>query len=128
MSNQDELRGFWASRKTCTPTAQAGDNSNRDTQTGTKKRMAAITSYEKCSILYKDLLAEIKEVPDYNDTDEHTISKGMKKKTNWAKRMRELRLDIVETKNKITEATSQTCILHRHPRAQHPRARHLGFQ
>ena len=87
---------------TITPTAQAGDNSKRDTQTGTKKRMAAITSYEKCSILYKDLLAEIKEVPDYNDTDEHTISKGMKKKTNWAKRMRELRLDIVETKNKIT--------------------------
>ena len=27
---------------------------------------------------------------------------GMKKKTNWAKRMRDLRLDIVETKNKIT--------------------------
>ena len=27
---------------------------------------------------------------------------GMKKKTEWAKRMRDLRLDIVETKNKIT--------------------------
>ena len=27
---------------------------------------------------------------------------GMKKKTDWAKRMRDLRLDIVETKNKIT--------------------------
>ena len=64
--------------------------------------MAAITNYEKCSILYKDHLAEIKEIPDYHDTDDHTISKGMKKKTDWAKRMRELRLNIVETKNNIT--------------------------
>ena len=64
--------------------------------------MAAITNYEKCSILYKDLLAEIKEIPDYHDTDDHTISMGMKKKTDWAKRMRDLRLDIVKTKNKIT--------------------------
>ena len=75
-----------------TTTAQAGDNSNRDTQTGTEKRMAAITNYEKCRILYKDLLAEIRGIPDYHDTDDHTISMGM----------RELRLDIVETKNKIT--------------------------
>ena len=64
--------------------------------------MAAITNYEKCSVLYEDLLAEIKEVPDYNDTDDHTITKGMKRKADWAKRMRELRLDIIETKNKIT--------------------------
>ena len=87
---------------TTIPTAQAGDSSHRDTQTGIEKRMAAITNYEKCGILHKDLLAEIKEVPDYNDTDDHTITKGMKKKADWAKRMRELRLDIVETKNKIT--------------------------
>ena len=87
---------------TTTPTAQAGDSSNRDTQTGTEKRMAATTNYEKCGILYKDFLAEIKEVADYNDTEDHTISKGMKKKTDWTKRMRELRLDIIETKNKIT--------------------------
>ena len=87
---------------TIAPTAQAGVNSNRDTQTGTEKRMAAIPNYKKCSNLYKDLLADINEVPDYNDTDDHTIFKGMKKKTNRAKRMRELRLDIVETKNKIT--------------------------
>ena len=64
--------------------------------------MAAITNYEKCNILYKDLLAEIQEIPDYHDTDDHTISMGMKKKTDWAKCMRDLRLDIVETKNKIT--------------------------
>ena len=64
--------------------------------------MAAITNYEKFGILHKDILAEIKEVPDYNDTDDHTITKGMKKKADWAKRMRKLRLDIVEMKNKIT--------------------------
>ena len=87
---------------TAAPTAQARDSSPRDTQTRTEKRMAAITNYEKCSVLYEDLLAEIKEVPDYNDTDDHTITKGMKRKADWAKCMRELRLDIIETKNKIT--------------------------
>ena len=52
--------------------------------------------------LYNDLLAEIKEIPDYKDTDDHTITKGMKRKVDWSKRMKELRLDIIETKNKIT--------------------------
>ena len=85
-----------------TTTAQVSDNSPRDTQTKTEKRMSAITHYEKCNILHDDLLSEIKEVPDYNDTDDHTITKGMKKKSDWSKRMRELRLDIIETKNKIT--------------------------
>ena len=46
--------------------------------------MAAITNYEKCSVLHENLLAEIKEVPDYNDTDDHTFTKGMKKKAFWA--------------------------------------------
>ena len=45
-------------------------------------RMSTITNYEKCNILYKDLLAEIKEVPSYHDTDDHTISMGMKKKAD----------------------------------------------
>ena len=30
-------------------TGQAGDNSTRDTQTGTEKRMSAINNYEKCT-------------------------------------------------------------------------------
>ena len=85
-----------------TTTAQISDNGPRDIQTKAEKRMSAITHYEKCNILHDDLLSEIKEVPDYNDTDDHTITKGMKKKSDWSKRMRELRLDIIETKNKIT--------------------------
>ena len=45
---------------------------------------------------------EIGAVPAYHSKDDHTITMGMKKKAGWVKRMRELRLDMIETKNNIT--------------------------
>ena len=64
--------------------------------------MSAITSYEQCNLVYEDLLAELTEIPNYHHTEDHTIFIGMKKKHHWIVQMRELRLDVVEAKNKMT--------------------------
>ena len=65
-------------------------------------RMAVITNYEHCVLQYEDLHAEITEIPDYKNTNDHNVFLGMKKRGDWTKRMRQLRLDIVSTRNRVT--------------------------
>ena len=64
--------------------------------------MATITKYEHCLLHYNDLLTEITEIPDYSITDDHTIQNCMRKRGDWTERMRQLRMDIIETRNLVT--------------------------
>ena len=84
------------------PDATAINTGAQDTQSDLQLRMSAITSYEQCNLVYEDLLAELTEIPNYHHTEDHTIFIGMKKKHHWIVQMRELRLDVVEAKNKMT--------------------------
>ena len=52
--------------------------------------------------MYNDLLTEITEIPDHSSTDGHTIQNCMRKRGDWTERMRQLRMDIIETRNVVT--------------------------
>ena len=56
-------------------------------QLALEHRMAVITNYEHCILQYADLHAEIIEVPDYQHTDDHIISRDMRRKVDWTTRM-----------------------------------------
>ena len=81
---------------------QTSFSARQEAQLEIQHRMATITKYEHCLLHYNDLLTEITEIPDYSFTDDHTIQNCMRKRGDWTERMRQLRMDIIETRNLVT--------------------------